>query len=431
MLKNTDIALAYEFIMILIISACSGFLLIFIAPYSGGYFKDWFIHLIGNYYINVFEAFVIPIIYGSLIYYVHKKDIRIKKSEQILYLSIILIIIFRMLSLLVADNIETVQWFSIFRYIETLVVIYIFTKLFSGHKNRKYFIKGIIIGVIIETVGGIFIFLKNYHKGVFISNTSYILQVFLIIVCILVFMNRRRKFLMSFFILVIILAVLATLSRTSWIFLIISLLIFALVYSKKQGLRNVLFFIIFAGIVVLLIGKMLPSATDIFINRSNVAFSGRGTVLYRFYLWDMALGSFFKHPILGIGSGSFARQQENLSQLFNIELQEHYRKLNLQLTVHSTFFGVLSETGIVGLSVYLLWIIAIIGICKKAIRSSNIYSSHDKYIIAITIIVISLIVFDIITQCSFTLISSIFIGFVCGWLREKNRIYSLKRFYIP
>ncbi len=411
----------------LIISACSGFLLIFIAPYNGGYFKSWFISIIGNYHINLFEAFIIPIIYGSLIYYVHKKDIRIKKSEQILYLSMILIIFIRILSLMMADNIYTVQWISIFRYIETLIVIYIFTKLFSSHKNRKYFIRGIIIGVIIETVGGIFVFLKAYYKGVFISNTSYILQVFLIIVCILVFMNRRYKFLMGVFILVIILAVLITLSRTSWIFLIISLLIFTLVYSKKHVLRNVLFFIVLAGIVVLLIGKTLPSATDIFIIKSNEPFGRGGTTFYRFYLWDMALGSFLKHPILGIGSGSFARQQESLAQLFNIELPEYYRELNLQLTVHSTFFGVLSETGIVGVSVYLLWVIAVIGICRKAIQLSNIYSSHDKYIIATTLIVISLIVFDIITQCSFTLISSIFIGYMCGWLREKKKNIQCKR----
>jgi len=414
----------------LIISACCGFLLIFIEPYSGGYFKDWFIPLIGNYRINLFEAFLIPIFYVSLMYYIHK-GIQIKKSEQILYLSMILIIFFRILSLIVADNIETIQWISIFRYIETLVVIYIFTNLFSDHKNRKFFIRGVIIGVIIETIGGIFVFLKTYYKGVFISNTSHILQVFLIIVCILVFMNRRHKFLMWVFILVIILAILASLSRTSWIFLVTSLLIFALVYSKKQALRNVLFFIAFAGIAVLLMGKILPSATDIFIIKSNEPFNIGGTTFYRFYLWDKALGSFLQNPILGIGSGSFGRQQENLPQLFNVELPGHYRKLNFQLTAHSTFFGILSETGIIGLSVYLLWIIAIISICRKAIQLSNIYSSHDKYIIATTLIVISLIVFDIITKCSFTLISSIFIGFICGWLREKNKIYSLKSFYIP
>lgn len=401
-----------------IISTCFGFLLIFVAPYSNGYFKDWLIPLTSDYRINLFEAFAIPIVYGGLIYY----GVRIKKSEQILYLSLILAIFSRIVSLVAAEGMQISQWISIFRYVETMVVIYIFGNLFSDQKNRHFFIMGIIIGVAIETVGGIFVHLKTQYKGVFVSNSSFILQTFLIIACILAFINRKHRFLMAMFILTMVLAIFATLIRTAWIFLITSVLIFALVYSKKRILKNILLFIVSTGIIILFIGKMLPNETEIFVSRTKSALSGSGTVLYRFYLWDMSIASFLQHPIFGIGSGSFARQQEHLPQVFNVELPEYYRNLNLQLSTHSTFFGVLSETGIIGLAAYLLWIIAVIGICRRIFRLSNIYLSHDRYVIAVFLIIISFIISDTITQCSFTPISSTFIGFALGYLREKNKM---------
>ncbi len=401
-----------------IISACFGFLLIFVAPYGHGYFKDWLIPLTSSYRINLFEAFAIPIIYGGLIYYGPK----IRKSEQFLFLSIILVIFSRIVSTLAAENVQIVQYISIFRYIETLVLIYICANLFSNQKNRHFFIMGIIIGVAIETVGGIFVHLKTQYRGIFVSNSSFILQTFLIIACILAFINRKGKFRMTVFILAMVLAILGTLTRTAWIFLITSVLILALVYSKKRILKNILLFIVSTGIVVLLIGKRLPVSTEIFVSKTKSAFSGSGTVLYRFYLWDMSIASFLQHPIFGIGSGSFARQQENLPQVFNVELPEYYRNLNLQLSTHSTFLGVLSETGIVGLVAYLFWIIAIMGIFRKIFRLSNVYLSHDRYVIAASLIIISLIIFDTITQCSFTPMSSTFIGFALGCLREKSKI---------
>lgn len=401
-----------------IISTCFGFLLIFVSPYGNGYFKDWLIPLTSSYHINLFEAFAIPIIYGGLIYYGPK----IRKSEQFLFLSIILVIFSRIVSTLAAENVQTLQYISIVRYIETLVLIYICANLFSNQKNRHFFIIGIIIGVAIETVGGIFVHLKTQYKGVFVSNSSFILQTFLIIAYILAFINRKGKFRMTVFILAMALAIFATLARTAWLFLITSVLIIVLVYSRKRILKNLLLFIVSTGIVLLLIGKRLPVSTEIFVSRTKSALSGGGSILYRFYLWDMSIASFLQHPIFGIGSGSFARQQKDLPQVFNVKLPEYYRNLNLQLSTHSTFLGVLSETGIVGLAAYLLWIIAIIGIFRKIFRLSNVYLSHDRYVIAASLIIISLIIFDTITQCSFTPISSTFIGFALGYLREKNKM---------
>lgn len=403
-----------------IVSACLGFLLIFIAPYGDGYFKDWLIPLTSSYRISLFEAFAIPIICGGLIYY----GIRIKKSEKSLLLSIILVILSRIVSIVAAEGVKIEQWISLFRYIETLFIIYIFTNLFADKKNRNFFTMGIIIGVAVESVGGLYIFITKQGRGVFISNYSSILQAFLIIACILDFIyNKRHKFLMSVSVLIMIAAIFVTLSRTSWILLIISILVFVLIYSKRRIKKYILFFIILTGIAALLIEKMLPSYSEVFISRTESAFSGGGSILYRFYLFDMSIASFLQHPILGIGSGSFVRQQAHLPQVFHFNLPLEYSNMNLQLSTHNTFLGILSETGIIGLGAYLLWVIAVIGICRRVFRlSNNIDLRDDKYVIATAIIIITFIIGDVITQCSFTPISSAFIGFELGWLREKNKI---------
>jgi len=398
-----------------IISLCFGFLLIFAVPYGAGYFKDWLIPLAGSYRINLFEAFAMPVIYGGLIYY----GIRIKKYEQILFLSIILTILSRIISLLAADGVQVTQWISIFRYVETLALVYICANLFSNQRNRHFFTIGVIIGVAIETVGGIFVFLIH-DKGIFISTSSFMLQVFLIITCILAFINKKHRFLVIVLVLTMVLATFATLTRAAWIFLMTSVLMFVLVYLKKQILKNILLFSGLTGMIILLLGNILPyTTTEIFASRMESALGGEGSVLYRFYLWDMAIASFLQHPIVGIGSGSFGRQQEHLPKIFHVELPAYYAELDIQLSTHNTFLGVLSETGMSGLAAYLLWIIAVTGICRKIFRLSNIYCNNDKYVIAASIIVISSVIGDVISQYSFMPISSAFIGFALGWLRER------------
>jgi|GEM_PF-1296373 len=401
-----------------LVSLAVGLLLISLAPYALGFFKDWTVPITSSLQFRLFDVLVIPFAYLGLIYYGLRYS-WIKKYERFLFLSIILVILSRIISLLFAETLqlEAVSILSIFRYVEALILIFVFANLFTDLKNRQLFILGIIIAVIIETVGGIFmVFAVN--KGYFFSTSSYILQILLILACILTFINKKHRFLMAIFILVLVLAVFATLSRSALIFLMITL-IASLIYTRKQILKPILFFIVLVIIASLLTAVIFPSLGDIFVNRVESGLKGQGSVFYRFYLWDKAIATFLEHPLTGIGSGGFARQRESLPQVFQIELDPSSIQ-TYQTGTHNKVLEVMSDTGIVGLVAYIFWFVAAMGFSLKVLRSSNI--RYDTYAIAVSLIVIGLIISDTYSKASFTAMPNVLIGFLLGWHREKTKL---------
>lgn len=399
-----------------IVSWGLGFLLIFSAPYGGGFFRDWLIPLWG-YRISLFEVFAIPVVYGGLIYY----GIRIKKYEQFLFLSILLVIFSRILSLLTAKQVELTQSMSVMRYVETLVIIYIFTNLFTDSKNRAAFIWGIIIGVVIELIGGIYIALSG-AKGVFISIATFQLQIFLIIVCLFAFANKKHRFIMLMFILLLLLSIAASQVRTALIQLI-TVLVAAMWYAKRQKriLKPIVSAVLFSSIAIFLLAILFPFMFEGMITRTKSAiFSAEGNI-YRYYLFDKALSTFLEYPITGIGSGGFARQQDYLPQIFGVELPPYYAELGYQLSTHNTFLGVLSETGVVGLTAYLLWVIAIIIISIKILRLADIKTNHGIYAVVASLMMIMFIISDLWSQNSFCPITNSLSGFMLGWLRANTK----------
>jgi O-antigen ligase len=398
-------------------SACLGFLLIFSAPYGGGFFRNWLIPLVESYRINFFEGFAIIVCFIGLTVY----GIKIKRYEQFLFLSIILVSYTRLLSLLTAEQAELVQIVSVFRYVKALVVIYILANLFTYSKNRVAFIWGLIVGVSIETIMGIYIAL-NEGKGVFISINTFQLQIFFIIVCSLVYVNKKHRFAMFVFITALLLGIAATQTRSALVQLITVLIFTTMwyVWSKKKKIpKPVISLTLFSSMSIFLLAILFPVIFEGLFVRIISAIGGDG-LIYRYYLLDKALGAFLQHPITGIGSGGFARQLDFLPQVFNVEVPQHY--VGLGLTTHNTFLGVIAETGVIGLIAYLLWVIGVIAISAKILKLANIKTNGDIYAIAASLMMINFIVSDFWSQSSFFPITNTLLGFMLGWLREKNKI---------
>ena len=163
----------YKIRLDILIFFCLGFLLIFVQPLNDGYFKNWLISIYGSYKISLYETFLIPVTYVGLIYLIYSSFL-IKKYEYLLYFAIFLVIFSRILSLLVAKQMQGEQLLSILRYIWGLLLILIFSNFFSKHQNRHFFIIGLIIGVVVETIGGILKFLlsRGQLRGMFVSGIS-------------------------------------------------------------------------------------------------------------------------------------------------------------------------------------------------------------------------------------------------------------------
>jgi len=231
-----------------IVSLYLGFLLIFVQPGGGKYFKGWLIPLIGDYRLSPFEAFTLPIIYiGILSLTFH--GIRIKKYEKFFLLSIIFVIFSRILSLLAAGHLQMEQWMSVFRYVMGLLSICIFANLFSNVVNRHFFIFGVIIGALIESIGGLFIFLTTGARGILICASSFILNIFLILVCLFAIKNYRG--ILYIFLLFLVLSIIGTGTRTAIIVLVTALLAASL-YGGIRILKPLLFSIILISMIGLI-----------------------------------------------------------------------------------------------------------------------------------------------------------------------------------
>lgn len=391
-----------------IVSLCLGFLLIVGSPVAGS-FASYLIPLIGSYRLKLFEASLIPVVYVGLIVY----GFRIKKYEQFLFVSIILVIFSRIISLLTAQEIMMEQWISILRYVGTLVVIYILANLLSNSATRHFFIWGLIIGLAIDMAGSIFIFLFIGGRGIFIGVS--VLRIFLIVVCMFVFANRRHQFVMSVLIVIIFLGILALLSRSALIVLV-TVLVATAVYLRKDFFRVFIPIAILIVLSFLAIGFVFPSSVEYFWQRTISGFNYRGgTIAYRLYLWDKSVGAFLMRPVTGIGSGGFARQMRHLPQIFQFQLPEYYSAEPRR--THNLILGIASETGIVGLAAYAFWVFAVMNISLRVLRLRHMHSSDDIYAIAASLLIITLILNDAWSENSFTVTSNALVGFVLGWLR--------------
>jgi O-antigen ligase len=173
--------------------------------------------------------------------------------------------------------------------------------------------------------------------------------------------------------------------------------------------------------MVFAVNLIFSSAIAVVTNRTIVAFDYKeGSVAERLYMWDQCLGTFLENPITGIGSGSFARKVGELSQLFKFKLPSYYDPTT-SFRAHSLIFGLIAETGIVGLSAYFCWIIAITISSLKVLRLGNVSSKDDIYAIVAALLILGVPIGDLIGEFSFVAPSNWLIAFVYGWLRYRLR----------
>jgi probable O-glycosylation ligase (exosortase A-associated) len=93
----------------------------------------------------------------------------------------------------------------------------------------------------------------------------------------------------------------------------------------------------------------------------------------RIYAWQAAMGMALHHPIIGVGINNF------ISNYF--EYSPHWDGQNH--AVHSTWFGVLAETGMLGLGLFITMITLIARISIKAMRQCSPNNRSHTYVPAV------------------------------------------------
>ncbi|MGC9001062.1 O-antigen ligase family protein [Caldisericum sp.] len=367
-------------------------------------------------FLNFFELLVIPIL---IVMFPFIKSI--SKYEKVLYGSIFLIILIRLISIFFAEYFRLDQLISVMRFFEYIFIICIVSTLLRDAKTQGYFVKGVMVFTFLETVMGITVFLmsRGHFRGYFFTNGIYIQQIFVLLIALgNILYGQKYKYFWGFLSLIMFLGIITAEIRIGYMDLLIALFLYLIFAEYKTRLAKMLLLVllVFLPLISLLYFKGYLNVVEI---RITQAFKGEGTVLVRAALWTLAWRLFLSHPFTGIGTGGFARFQEQYLASLGLTLPEEY----IGLSTHNTVLGILAETGIIGFIAYLVYVFVVFKIFRLLIKLYYLELNYDKkiYAISVGICLVIVILMDWFAQGSFSQGAAVLLGFALGILKEKNR----------
>jgi putative inorganic carbon (hco3(-)) transporter len=201
---------------------------------------------------------------------------------------------------------------------------------------------------------------------------------------ILILINRRKDFriilIISFLILII--ALLITETRNAWISTFLSLflsLIFLIIksktleFSKSFVVVGIIISTIFLSSVFIFVSSVKPDVSERAQETTNVeeGINKEGQVqnslLSRLLIWHTAYNAFLANPVIGIGAYSFPVSSQHYYTIPKFLFDDYVKGL----TPHLTYIAVITETGIVGLITFIIFLISSLKFAYDGFRYSK------------------------------------------------------------
>lgn len=401
-----------------------GVSLIFVNPVRGLWLEWLYVPVAAGYTVSPFEI-LSPLVCVLVLL---AKGFEIRRSELWLIFAVGLILSTRVLSTYLAEESTPDQFLSLLRYGGVAFLMFGSAGLFSQRSCRTAFVTGAMIAGLTEALGSIAITMlsRGEERGILVSEGSYVVETYVAVFCLIVAVRRANLFLPAGGALIVLTTgIFMSLTRTGMILLLLSMVvgICYLAYAQRGSQKPFLAIALALSclmVLVCLVGYVvLPRMGEVVEQRVLAALQGEGSVLERFFLWDRALAAFIEHPITGIGSGGFARQLTALPNVFGIQSPIQYSDIDELPGVHNTVLGVASETGVIGLSAYLVWFVTILGLSFRTLRMGQF--TGDVAPVAAAILLLTLIASDFWAIGSFLPSFSIYAGLTLGWSREMTK----------
>lgn len=295
---------------------------------------------------------------------IKKRDLSLPKG----FILIVLFWIVGILSLVISGDFSGILYLFRFILYSSVFLIGFFIIKDEPVKLESIFNLVVLAGVIISVLGFLqlilipdFEFLTAYgfdpHKNRLASTflDPNFAGAFLNISLLLAFylwLKQRSKKLVSAMILIL-LAVVLTFSRSAYLMFLAEIIIFGLFRLKKLLIITIIFF----GLLYLF---YVP-----FNQRVNGAFVLDKSASERLDSWNMGLGIVKSNPFLGIGFNNLRnyKSENNLNKVFSDNNSHSGAGLD------SSFLVILATTGIVGFIVYLSWWVNMFGEFSKLIKN--------------------------------------------------------------
>ena len=370
---------------------------------------------LGSYVITYFDLLVA---FATVVLLVTSR-LRFQLDEKRVAKALFFVICTRVISLVIASQAALEQVASILRYVETLLVIAVLANLLSCERNRRYFIAGACLGAAVETAGGLWILLASSGdaRGVWLGTDNYKWQVYFLFVCILFFAAKKHLITCALFGVTLLVGIISTETRAALVLLLIMAVVWVGTHRSSVG-RPLLISTVLVALTLGPVLQVFPGLAKTMEERLEQLWSGGGVIGYRVVLFEMAVSAFLNHPITGIGSGGFSRQQNALYLNVNDAFSTEYVTAYGNLSTHNTFLGVAAETGLVGLCAYLVWVYTVLRVSIDTLKTKD--TTKDAFLIGACVLMIAFVCEDFWSQASFLASSSCILGFILGWRRDNG-----------
>ncbi|WP_297843310.1 O-antigen ligase family protein [Ignavibacterium sp.] len=233
----------------------------------------------------------------------------------------------------------------------------------------------------------------SFRTGGLLSNVNalsgYIVVVFPLFIFYLFIKNSRiLKILILLGLTVLSLGVLATISRSAGLSIIIGLLFFSYIINKRAAL-----WIVFSVLIVVLVLLILPTSEMILSAlRIEQGFSQRDL------LWELSIEMFKDNWFLGVGPGLWGLQMFNYSPVLQDSFIGYlFYDVNVITggfnNSHNYYLVFMSDLGIFGLFLSLYLPFTFFSIAKENLKLSKLYSNESYLLnLALTTVGVSMFI---------------------------------------
>ncbi len=221
-------------------------------------------------------------------------------------------------------------------------------------------------------------------------------------------LNGFKKF--KYATLIFLLMLFATYSRGSILGFVLSSIVMYFLYKRNLLLDKIFFIFLFIGTIFITLYFYQPDRDYVDIHNvlslyidSNVGTKMANVIIRVAYLWPKALHMFLESPIIGNGFGSFDDYGIGIG---NIHSDSH---------AHNTFFHFLAELGIIGFSIFMIFVLSLRSFWKKY-RTKYRLIADIAYFSFLTVLFASFTEHRLTTPSSMIVVS-IFIGIFISHVR--------------
>ena len=266
------------------------------------------------------------------------------------------------------------------------ILITISVAAFHDQNTIKKFFKAFVLFSIVNSFFLIINAVSNQIRAFGFAGIMFVDYAGIAIVNVFIWFllgSIQKKILLLPVLVVLILASLFTQTRNSWISIfILILLIIAFFYlsNRKYGVSRrflltvfLLMFLSIGGIYTTLeiITPSVSERAEQLTNSNNEVINQKGettsSLITRLFIWHTAYNAFVQNPITGIGMYAFPYISWKYNTLPNIIFENYVKKK----TPHIAYLAIATETGIIGLFGYLIFIFSTIKFSYQSVKSSN------------------------------------------------------------